>query len=84
MSLRERVGERFGLWVPGSAKPTHFCRICQDEFYSVDELAAHVVKCASEHHDELREQLDTARPPGFFEPFDPEYYKHIREGGKPG
>jgi hypothetical protein len=80
MSLRER----FGLWVPPEAEPKFFCRICGEEFYTADELAQHGPKCASEHHDELKAKLDTARPPGFFEPFDPDYYKHIREGGKPG
>lgn len=78
----------FGILVPKRfARPKYFCRICppgEGEFYEDQrkDFERHVVQCAKEHHGELMEERDRQRPPGFFEPFDPEYAEWVRKTGR--
>lgn len=74
------------VWIPRSARPTHFCRICKKPFFRGEDRARddHAAECAMEHRDELQAAHEEARPPALFQPFDPEYADWAREHGRPG
>lgn len=49
------MSAKFNLWLPTSATPAYFCRICKAEFLENERFQweHHVIKCGEAHHDDF-------------------------------
>lgn len=68
-----------GIILPGREKK-YGCRVCADRgeetyFDDMGDYQRHVVACANEHGNELREKHDMSDLEGIRTPFDPEFFK---------